>query len=317
MRFGAVDQPVKNAILTSEDGEKFFLINYDNDTINGLINTGRLALDPTVDRDTIGSDGEYVYAGHNSVLWNKLTNDAEFMEIVSIVDNALYSAGLRYDEVIAMFNDEQADKWVERVYNQDAEYKYLLPYVNQATNNLFMLQGSRSSHRSWWLSKRFSLYDSLFLSGAYRDRNISFKCLNDTQPNQKFSITAATSMNYGYGVNNGVRETGVELSVNESHTFTTTDTLNLGDVVKVFAAANLLEFNLSQMANRIAVLDCSASSDPSLGSKMKRLVLGGAGKVNTELSAISGINVLASLQELNVEDYLNITTLNLTSQKDL
>ena len=317
MRFGAVDQPVKNAFLTSEDGEKFFFINYDNDTINGLINTGRLALDPTVDRDTIGSDGEYVYAGHNSVLWNKLTNDAEFMEIVSIVDNALYSAGLRYDEVIAEFNEEQADKWVERVYNQDAEYKYLLPYVNQATNNLFMLQGSRSSHRSWWLSKRFSLYDSLFLSGAYRDRNISFKCLNDTQPNQKFSITAATSMNYGYGVNNGIRETGVELSVNESHTFTTTDTLNLGDVVKVFAAANLLEFNLSQMANRIAVLDCSASSDPSLGSKMKRLVLGGAGKVNTELSAISGVNVLASLQELNVEDYQNITTLNLTSQKDL
>ena len=317
MRFGAVDQPVKNAFLTSEDGEKFFFINYDNDTINGLINTGRLVLDPTVNRDTIGSDGEYVYAGHNSVLWNKLTNDAEFMEIVSIVDNALYSAGLRYDEVIAEFNEEQADKWVERVYNQDAEYKYLLPYVNQATNNLFMLQGSRSSHRSWWLSKRFSLYDSLFLSGAYRDRNISFKCLNDTQPNQKFSITAATSMNYGYGVNNGIRETGVELSVNESHTFTTTDTLNLGDVVKVFAAANLLEFNLSQMANRIAVLDCSASSDPSLGSKMKRLVLGGAGKVNTELSAISGINVLASLQELNVEDYQNITTLNLTSQKDL
>lgn len=317
MRFGAVDQPVKNAFLTSEDGEKFFFINYDNDTINGLINTGRLALDPTVDRDTIGSDGEYVYAGHNSVLWNKLTNDAEFMEIVSIVDNALYSAGLRYDEVIAEFNEEQADKWVERVYNQDAEYKYLLPYVNQATNNLFMLQGSRSSHRSWWLSKRFSLYDSLFLSGAYRDRNISFKCLNDTQPGQQFTITAATGMNYGYGVNNGVRETGVELVKDETHTFTTTDTLNLGDVVKVFAAANILKLDLSAMAGRLAVLDCSASSDPSLGSRMKQLVLGGEGVVNTELSAISGINVLSSLQEINVEGYQNMTTLDLTAQKDM
>ena len=317
MRFGAVDQPVKNAFLTSEDGEKFFFINYDNDTINGLINTGRLALDPTVDRDTIGSDGEYVYAGHNSVLWNKLTNDAEFMEIVSIVDNALYSAGLRYDEVIAMFNDEQADKWVERVYNQDAEYKYLLPYVNQATNNLFMLQGSRSSHRSWWLSKRFSLYDSLFLSGAYRDRNISFKCLNDTQPNQEFTITAATKMNYGYGVNNGIRETGVEVDKGGTHTFVTTDTLNLGDVVKVFASANLEALDLSKLADRLAVLDCSAAADPSLGTKMKRLILGGAGKVNTELAAISGINVLASLQELNVEGYQNMTTLNLTAQKDL
>ena len=317
MRFGAVDQPVKNAFITSEDGEKFYFINYDNDTINGLINTGRLALDPTVDRDTIGSDGEYVYAGHNSVLWNRLTNDAEFMEIVSIVDNALYSAGLRYDEVIAEFNDGQADKWVERVYNQDAEYKYLLPYVNQATNNLFMLQGARSSHRSWWLSKRFSLYDSLFLSGAYRDRNISFKCLNDTQPNQEFTITAATKMNYGYGVNNGIRETGVEVDKGGTHTFVTTDTLNLGDVVKVFASANLEALDLSKLADRLAVLDCSAAADPSLGTNMKRLILGGAGKVNTELAAISGINVLASLQELNVEDYQNMTTLDLTAQKDL
>ena len=317
MRFGAVDQPVKNAFLTSEDGVKFYFINYDNDTINGLINTGRLVLDPTVNRDTIGSDGEYVYAGHNSVLWNKLTADTEFMDIVSIVDNALYSAGLRYDEVIAEFNEEQADKWVERVYNQDAEYKYLLPYVNQATNNLFMLQGSRSSHRSWWLSKRFSLYDSLFLSGAYRDRNISFKCLNDTQPGQQFTITAATGMNYGYGVNNGIRETGVELAKDETHTFTTTDTLNLGDVVKVFAAANILKLDLSKVAPRLAVLDCSAASDPSLGSRMKQLVLGGEDIVNTELAAISGINVLTSLQELNVEGYQNMNSLNLTAQKDM
>ena len=219
--------------------------------------------------------------------------------------------------MIAEFNEGQADKWVERVYNQDAEYKYLLPYVNQATNNLFMLQGARSSHRSWWLSKRFSLYDSLFLSGAYRDRNISFKCLNDTQPNQEFTITAATKMNYGYGVNNGIRETGVEVDKGGTHTFVTTDTLNLGDVVKVFASANLEALDLSRLADRLAVLDCSAAADPSLGTKMKRLILGGAGKVNTELAAISGINVLASLQELNVEGYQNMTTLNLTAQKDL
>ena len=317
MRFGAVDQPVKNAFLTSEDGEKFYFINYDNDTINGLINTGRLTLPPDVNRETIGSDGEYVYAGHNSVLWNRCEADAEFMDIVSIVDNALYSAGLRYDEVIAMFNDSQADKWVERVYNQDAEYKYLLPYVNQATNNLFMLQGARSSHRSWWLSKRFSLYDSLFISGNYKDRNISFKCLNDTQPGQQFSITAGTAMNYGYGVNNGIRETGVALGVNGVHTYTTTDTLNLGDVVKVFAAANLLSFDLSAMADRLAVLDCSAASDPALGSKLKKLVLGGAGKTNVELSTISGINALSSLQEINVEGFRNLSSLDLSAQKDL
>lgn len=316
MRFGAVDQVVKNGFLTTEDGEHFFYINYDNDTVNGLINTGELRLDPEINRQTIGSDGEYVYAGHSSVLWNLLEADTEFMEIVKIVDNALYSAGLRYDNVITTFNEEQAAKWVERVYNQDAEYKYLLPFVNAGTNNLFMLQGSRSSHRSWWLSKRFSLYDSLFVSGNYRDRNISFKCLNDTQPGQQFTITAGTAMNYGYGVNNGTRDIGVELSKGENHTFVTTDTLNLGDVVKIFAASNLSALDLSALAARLAVLDCSASYDPSLGSKLKRLILGGAGQTNTELSAISGLGVLKSLQELNIENYKGITSLDLTSQID-
>lgn len=317
MRFGAVDQPVKNGFLTSEDGQKFYYINYDNDTINGLINTGELRLQPTINRQTIGTDGEYVYAGHSSVLWNRCEADTEFMDIVKIVDNALYSAGLRYDEVMKVFNEEQCDKWAERVYNQDAEYKYLLPYVNQATNNLFMLQGSRSSHRAWWLSKRFSLYDSLLVSGAYRDRNISFKCLNDTQPNQQFTIKAGTSMNFGYGVNNGIRETGVELSVGESHTFTTTDTLNLGDVVKIFGASDLSELDLSAMAARLAVLDCSAAADNVLGSKMKKLILGGKGIANIELSSVSGINKLTSLQEINVEDYQNISSLNLTAHNDI
>lgn len=317
MRFGAVDQLVKNGFLTSEDGVHFYYINYDNDTINGLINTGELRLDPTITRQTIGTDGEYVYAGHSSVLWNRCEADTEFMDIVSIVDNALYSAGLRYDEIMNVFNNEQCDKWAERVYNQDAEYKYLLPYVNQATNNLFMLQGSRSSHRSWWLSKRFALYDSLFVSGAYRDRNVSFKCLNDTQPGQKFTITAGTDMNYGYGVNNGIRETGVALVPNQSYTFTTTDTLNLGDVVKIFGASDLTELDLSQMAARLAVLDCSAAADTVLGSKMKKLLIGGNGNVNTELSSISGINKLTSLQELNIEDYQAITSLDLTALKDM
>lgn len=316
MRFGAVDQVVKNGFLTSEDGVHFFYINYDNDTINGLINTGELRLGPDINRQTIGADGEYVYAGHSSVLWNHLEEDAEFMDIVKVVDNALYSARLRYDEVINVFNEEQASKWVERVYNQDAEYKYLLPFVNASVDNLFMLQGSRSSHRSWWLSKRFSLYDSLFVSGNYRDRNISFKCLNDTKPNQRFSIVAGTAMNYGYGVNNGTREVGVALDKGESHEFITTDTLNLGDVVKIFAAANIQSLDLSHIESRLAVLDCSASYDPALGTKLKVLKLGGNGQENTELSAISGLGLLTSLQELNIEGYKGITTLDLTSQND-
>ena len=82
MRFGAVDQVVKNVFLTSEDGEKFYFINYDNDTILGVLNSGQLEGDPTITRDTTTESGEYVYAGRTSVLWNLLEADVEFMSLV-------------------------------------------------------------------------------------------------------------------------------------------------------------------------------------------------------------------------------------------
>ena len=52
MRFGAVDQPVKNSMLTTEDGKHWFFINYDNDTINGVRNDGLLKYGPFIDRQS-------------------------------------------------------------------------------------------------------------------------------------------------------------------------------------------------------------------------------------------------------------------------
>lgn len=74
MRFGAVDQTVKNSMFTSEDGMHFYFINYDNDTVLGLKNDGSLRFSPDVDRQSIdpsfteADDDVYVYAGHDSVL---------------------------------------------------------------------------------------------------------------------------------------------------------------------------------------------------------------------------------------------------------
>jgi hypothetical protein len=221
MRHAGADQFVKNAMFTSEDGQHFYYILYDNDTINGLINTGRLRIKPTDDRQTVDENGEYVFAGHDSRLWNMLEADEEFKNIVSTVDNALYSAGISYANTIAMFDDEQADKWVEKVYNQDAQYKYVGPYVEKGIDNLFMLQGKRDLHRRWWLAKRFAIYDAKYVSGTYKSQAVELKCLNDTVAGQQFSITAGYPLDYGYGINNIPRSFGITLGIGESHTFTT------------------------------------------------------------------------------------------------
>ena len=63
--------------------------------------------------------------------------DEEFMALVPEVDNALNTHGLSYDAVIDLFDNRHADHWVERVYNQDAQYKVHRTFIENLANNLF------------------------------------------------------------------------------------------------------------------------------------------------------------------------------------
>ena len=312
MRYAAVDQFVKNAMFTSEDGIHFYYIHYDNDTINGLINTGKLRVKPTDDRQSKDESDAYLFAGHDSRLWNMLEADTEFMNLVRRMDNALYSAGISYINSIKIFDEEQADKWVERVYNQDAQYKYIGPYSEKGINNLFMLQGKRDLHRKWWLAKRFSIYDAKFVTGPYKSKAIEFKCINGTPANQQFTITSGYPMNYGYGVNDEPRETGVSLNIGDSHTFTTNEVLNVGDPVRIYGAPNIKALDLVPMANKIATLSLSEVYDDNLGTCLTNLQLGSDTTVNNEVTAISGLKQAKRLELIDIRGFKKLTSLDLS-----
>lgn len=309
MRFGAVDQTVKNAMLTTEDGQHYFYINYDNDTVNGLVNTGNLEAPWDVDRNTKGVDGAYIYAGNECVLWNMLEQDDEFMAIVQKVDIALYIAGLKYADVIDMFDNKQAGAWSQRVYNYDATYKYLNPYTRNGVNNLFMLQGSRSTHRKFWLQRRFNLYDSKFVSGAFKSNVFEIKFINDTPANQSFTITAANKLYYGYGINELVTESGIELLNGESHTFSTPRVLNLGDPVRIYGVTELDTIDVSACANRINQLSVSSNTNCN---NFTKLICGSTTNNNEVVSEISGIKKLVNLKTLDLTNYRGFTSLDLT-----
>lgn len=313
MRHAGADQFVKNAMFTSEDGQKFYYILYDNDTINGLINTGRLRIKPTDDRQTVDEAGAYVFAGHDSRLWNMLENDLEFMQIVSAVDNALYSSGISYTNTIKIFDEEQADKWVERVYNQDAQYKYVGPFVEKGIDNLFMLQGKRDLHRRWWLAKRFSIYDAKFVSGTYKSQAMEFKCINGTPAGQQFSITAGYPLDYGYGINNVPRSFGITLAKGETHTFTTAEVVNLGDPIRVYAAPNIAKLDLSPMSSKLAVVTVTNAYDEALGTKLTHLILGNASQPNMEVTEVSGLKQAVALEYLDVQGMTKMTSIDLTN----
>ena len=318
MRFGAVDQTVKNAMFTSEDGKKFYYINYDNDTINGLRNDGYLMYPPTITRQSLDESYDtevYAYAGHDSRLWNSLEADAEFMQIVQTVDAALYNVGLTYANVIKMFDEQQSAKWCERVYNRDAQYKYVGPFVESGINNLFMMQGSRQSHRRWWLSKRFAFIDSLFVSGEYKANVVEAK-LAAAPIGLEFGIKAGIAGNYGYGVNNVAISYGIPLDKGEEHTFTTVQVLNIGDPLRIYAAPNLESVDLSNFIQYMSTLNIGGVYTDTLGTQLKTLKLGvdSASDVrrNTSLNEISGLGNAKKLETLDIEGFEAMTSLDLS-----
>lgn len=315
MRHAAADQFVKNAMLTSEDGQHFYFILYDNDTINGLINTGRLRISPTDGRQTVDETGSYVFAGHDSRLWNLLEADEEFKNLVSEMDNALYSAGISYANTIKVFDEDQADKWVEKVYNQDAQYKYIGPYVEKGIDNLFMLQGKRDLHRKWWLAKRFSIFDAKYVSGSYKSQAIEIKCLNGTEVGQKFTIKAGYPLDYGYGINNIPRSFGVTLDIGETHEFITQEVINIGDPLRIYGAPNIAELDLSKMSDRLAVVTITNVFADNLGTKLTKLVLGNPNKTNYEVSEISGLKQAIALEELDIQGMSKMVSIDLSNHQ--
>lgn len=315
MRHAGADQFVKNAMFTSEDGEKFYFILYDNDTINGLINTGHLTVPPTADRQTKNSAGEYIFAGHDSKLWNLLEADEEFMQIVSSVDNALYSAGISYENAIRMFDEEQADKWVEKVYNQDARYKYIGPRISNVYDAMFMLQGKRDLHRRWWLAKRFSIYDAKYVSGTYKSQAVEFKCLDYTPAGQQFTVTAGYALDYGYGINNRPRKFGVSLNVGESYTFTTEEDVNIGDPIGIYGAPNIAVLDFSKMASRLNVINMGKIYDEAIGTKLTKLILGNINMENVAVKEISGIQQALALEYIDIQGMKGLTALDLSAQQ--
>lgn len=315
LRHAAVDQTVKNAMFTSEDGSHFYYIHYDNDTVHGLINTGRLRVKPTDDRQSTDDSGAYLFAGHDSRLWNMLEGDEEFMGIVQKMDNALYSAGISYINIIDMLDGEQADKWVERVYNQDAQYKYIGPYAEKGIDNLFMLQGKRDLHRKWWLAKRFSIYDAKFITGPYKSQSIEFKCINGTPAGQQFTIVSGYPINFGYGINDEPRETGIYLDRDSEHTFTTTEVLNVGDPIRIYGAPNIKVLDTGNMADKLATISIAAVYDDNLGTCLTHLRLGRSSLINNEVTAISGLKQAKRLKFIDIRGFKKLTSLDLSEHQ--
>lgn len=320
LRFGAVDQTVKNAMFTTEDGQHWFYINYDNDTILGIDNASHLFDTWDYGLKSKTPSGGYYYAGKGmSVLWNLFEADSECMALARQIDERLFAAGLNYEQICEMFDNEQSSKWCERIYNENGRYKYI-DQAKLGQNVLYMLQGSRKSHRHWWLFHRLEKYDNEFGNGTYTRRNIQARATSDKNipEGATYKFVPAINSNFGYGVASTIvdaptaREAGVE--------YTSTglpQATGVGNLIYIYNANNLHTLDVSGYITAMAVLDVSAAVDVNGNSLLRKLVLGDGENDNIYLSAISGISIMKGLEELDIRGYKAITSMEFVNLPNL
>lgn len=321
IRFGAADQVVKNCMITTEDGKHWYFINYDNDTILGVRNDGHLVFNWDFDRTTYDSTpggNSYAYTGINAVLWNNLSTNERFMNMVKDIDNKMSSTGLLdANTVINYFNEKQEGSWCERMYNAQEDIKYLSTFKENFTRTTYLefMHGTRHSHRTWWISNRWNLYNSLWVSGEYAARSIWFKAPSpDTNVPSKSNrvpfvcITSDSKFTYTVIKNLDTMPDGGEtglynptIGANESYEFRLIDALKIGDPIslKGVEKAKVVNFRSSITFLGDTQLDYGDKPWAREHSVLEKLLIGN-GKDKFYGGQLSGLNNFISLEEIDL-----------------
>ena len=182
---------------------------YDMDTAIGTNNSGVLMFGYSLeDTDTVssiisgGDDGGTdapVFNAQDSVLWNNV-RDAFRAEISQMYQQLRTSGAWNAREIIKRAQDHQG-QWCEAIYNEDQNYKHLIPLINPVTEDengnlirtdryLTMLQGSKEEQRKWWITNRFRYMDSKYVTGDAVNSVISMRVFNSGT----LTLTAATDL---------------------------------------------------------------------------------------------------------------------------
>ena len=181
-----IDSRAKNMMMATWDNQHWYPIFYDMDTMLGLNNYGYNKFDYNIE-DTDPN----VFNGQNSILWNNFREC--FPDIIKSTYNELQKRGLATTNLLNTYNLNQADAWNEVMYNLDANYKYIKPFIQGywnglsgdkewvaagTKNYLYAGQGSRSMHRRYWITNRMN-----YLNGKYG---------SDINHNDKFTMRLYT-----------------------------------------------------------------------------------------------------------------------------
>ena len=318
---GCVDQRVKNMMMgfwydPEKDKVLAYMIFYDCDTILGVRNDGRLKYSWDVDENTVDPELSteektvYAYAGHDSVLWKNLRE--QFPEELQDAYRRIRER-MSNSTIFKMFDDEQSAKFCERIYNLDALNKYVEPKtlgveVNQdgsVTNvkysYLEAMQGSRKSHRHWWITNRMGLFDARYSTGQYTATDISFKGNSAAGATVK-----ATPLRDFYFEFRREGDTMVHQKVTKDveWSYTYNQMANIGTIFHLYGGEWMKKLDLSAWGG---FTDMSLPTLPVL----EELILGSSAKTYALTELVLGTKI-PMLRKLEVVNYTNLPSLDLS-----
>jgi hypothetical protein len=334
MRFGLVDSLERNAQIKTYDGVHFHYEPWDMDIALGNKNDGGIAFDPPIDRNTKlpGSLGTYAISGKSADdngnivtsnwLFDALENWGYWANtIVPKVADALFDAGLKYNNISAMFDNEYAAKWCELMYNASGYFKYVESGVGRAGSDTWLswLQGSRMTHRHWWLSNSMDYYDAKWFCGDYKNHYIYIRA-NVAEGSNKYVRITPNKQSYMSVTKDGVLQTTRSVDKLNPLEFNMT----IGSATKnpiYFYGANFMEqIDLSEISHGLDGVMLNGIYSEVLGSPLKVLNVGvpitASGSDYTATLASLGCqiqgnaDVFQNLQTLNIRGQLSQTDLN-------
>lgn len=329
MRFGLVDSMERNAQLKTYDGTHWHYEPWDMDIALGNKNDGGIAYEPPIDRNTKlpGSVTTYAFSGRSANqdgtiatsnwLWDALEAWPYWANtIVPKVADALYNAGLTYDNVSKMFDEDYAAKWCEIMYNESGYFKYVLSGAGDPTW-LSWLQGSRITHRHWWLSNSMDYYDAKWFCGDYKNHSIYLRANVTEGSNVNIRITP-NKASYMSVVKDGVLQATRAVTKTGSPgplVYNMSAGSNTKNPIDIYGANFMEEIDFSEIALGIDGITLDGIWSDVLGSSLKSL------NVGTQLTA-SGNNYTTTVATLGCQIqgqsrvFSNLQTLNIRGQRN-
>ena len=335
LRFGLVDSVERNVQIKTYDGVHFHYEPWDMDIALGNRNTGGIAFEPPMDRDTRnpGANGlpdmtSWAFSGRSTStsnwLWDALEAWPAWQAIVKKVADALYRAGLTYNKCIEMFDGNYASKWAETIYNESGYFKYVQS-GNGSEQWLAWLQGARTPHRHWWLTTSMDYYDAKWRVGDYVDHVIHYRGSHAINDPAVLSFVAS-AQTYVAIENETQTFATIQAEPGQTKTFDFTSyAFTERNNLAIYGAKNIQELKLGGLADALATINVTGAYSDVLGASLKTLDLSTTltkvndttytGSINSRAQAVNisyadgNKNALQALQNFNIRGQLSITTI--------